>query len=53
MRPWLFVPEKSVPALKQKLEQISNGEPPKFDSKITYLEHVQPWYSSAFNRNAT
>jgi hypothetical protein len=49
--PWLFVPKVRIDLLKRHLVEISNGQPPKFDPKITPLEEVQPWLYSAWNRN--
>lgn len=50
IRPWLFVREDRIPLLEQRLIQITNGQPPKFDPKITPLEMVQPWRYRAHNR---
>ncbi len=50
IRPWLFIPEKRTPFLKQQMERI--GEPLKFDPKITPLEDVQPWRYPNFGMNA-
>jgi len=49
VRPWLFVPESSIPLLKKRLSELP--QPCKFDAKITGLEEVQPWRFSNFNRN--
>jgi hypothetical protein len=50
IRPWLFVPEKRIAFLKKRLGQIANGQPPKFDPRITPLEMVQPWRYSSWSR---
>jgi hypothetical protein len=50
MRPWLFVPEHLVCFLKERLVQIANGQPLKFDYEITPLEKVVPWLFPAHNR---
>jgi|ERR1035438_8066238 hypothetical protein len=50
VRPWLFVPEGRVPLLEQRLGRIANGQPLKFDPKITHLEMVQPWRYPSWNR---
>ena len=51
IRPWLFVRKEARTRLEQRLKNIANGQPPKFVSKITELEMVQPWLFSSFNRN--
>ena len=50
VRPWLFVPKSHVNLLMQRLAQIPGGQPPKFDSKITELELVQPWLYRHYDR---
>jgi hypothetical protein len=50
VRPWLFVPEKLVPLLLDRLAQIGNGQPLKFIPRITPLEMVQPWRYRLWNR---
>ena len=52
VRPWLFVPEDRVPLLEKQLNRIANGQPLKFNPKITPLEKVQPWLFSTFNRKS-
>jgi len=52
VRPWLFVREDRVPLLKEQLNRIANGQPLKFNPKITPLEKVQPWLFSTFNRKS-
>jgi hypothetical protein len=43
-RPWLFVPQKRVPVLLKRFEQMSGvGLPLNFKPLITPLEMVQPW----------
>ena len=48
VRPWLFVPEQSVPLLVQKLRSV--GEPLLFRPRITPLEMVQPWRYRSWRR---
>lgn len=50
VRPWLFVPEKSVPVLVEGLGRIANGQPLSFIPRITTLEMVQPWHYRSWNR---
>jgi len=52
VRPWLFVREDRVPLLKEQLNRIANGQPLKFNPKITPLEKVQPWLFSTFSRKS-
>ena len=44
VRPWLFVPEKSIAPLVSKLKLIKGiDELPVYQPRITSLESVQPW----------
>jgi hypothetical protein len=48
VRPWLFVPEQSVPLLLKKMAVIA--EPMLFRPRITSLEMVQPWRYRSWRR---
>lgn len=50
VRPWLFVPEKSLPTLLRRLEQIGPRLSLKFAPRITPLEFVQPWRYRSWHR---
>jgi hypothetical protein len=49
VRPWLFVPEKFVALLLQRLEQFQ-ADSLSFSPLITTLEMVQPWCYRSWNR---
>ncbi|MGA7524255.1 MAG: hypothetical protein WBW84_17525 [Acidobacteriaceae bacterium] len=50
LRPWLFVPEKEVASLVQKLNAIKGSDGlSAFEPRITPLECVQPWRNPDFN----
>jgi hypothetical protein len=50
VRPWTFVPEKLIPLLLKRLEQIASGAALSFVPRITPLEMVQPWQYRSWNR---
>lgn len=54
VRPWLFVPEESVPRLVEKLEPMKRTDGlSAFSPRITTLESVQPWnYHSWSHRDS-
>lgn len=52
VRPWLFVPEKLISHLCERMRQVTNGGSLNFTPRITPLEMVQPWLYRSFNRFA-
>jgi hypothetical protein len=49
-RPWLFVPEHLVSLLLRRLDEIRDGQRPKFSPRVTSLEMIQPWKYQSWNR---
>jgi hypothetical protein len=50
VRPWLFVPTKSIGAIVHTLELIKGADDaPFFKARITPLEKVQPWLYHSWN----
>lgn len=50
VRPWLFIPEKSMKGLVGNLEQMKGADGnPVFKVRITPLEKVQPWLYQSWN----
>jgi hypothetical protein len=47
---WLFVPRDSIEMLDERLEQLRQSVGARFKVKLTALEDVQPWRSSAWAR---
>jgi hypothetical protein len=51
VRPWLFVPEASIPLLLRRFEQFAGSAVAlHFLPRITPLELVQPWRYRSWNR---
>ena len=50
---WLFVPRDSFEMLDAKLEELRSTFGSSFKVRITALEDVQPWRSSAWDRNSS
>ncbi|HLK65400.1 MAG TPA: hypothetical protein VKU19_18305 [Bryobacteraceae bacterium] len=48
--PWLFVRQEHRKLVRERLEGIANGQPLKFDPKITPLECTVPWHYCTYNR---
>jgi|ERR1700733_1641987 len=53
IHPWLFIRQDHDTLMKKRLDQIANGQPKKFDCKITHFEEVQPWLYSSHDRKRT
>ena len=51
IRPWLFVPEQSIPRLLNRLADIRPSDDALFTPRITPLEMVQPWRYRSWNRD--
>jgi hypothetical protein len=50
VRPWLFVPEQSVPLLLKRLDAIAESGSRRFIPRITPLEMTQPWRFRSWSR---
>lgn len=50
IRPWLFVPERSVPLLLKRMSFLGGGTEAVFVPRITPLELVQPWRYRSWDR---